>query len=292
MGLYQDFLAFLCHELRNPLHAISAMVDLIVADQKHLTHRLMKEYRSQLSHKRDLSIDQNGSGSDGNGSQMSGHEKGSGSGNSLFEPLENELRKRSRHHYPLSLSDDAAEKSANSFISGTGTANGNGNSGGKMADEFESGSRREDGGAEKESTSLQSSFGYDPLMSSSPVLSHFVSYLSKQRDYVSTIESQVSLMATIVDDCLDLSKIEAGKIEFECIGFDLHRLAKSIHAALQARAKTKRVNLKIKIDPSLPRKFYSDPTRIKQIMIVTLTYSHIHTTDRAQTSNTIPTHSL
>ncbi len=71
----------------------------------------------------------------------------------------------------------------------------------------------------------------------------------------------------IINDVLDISKIEAGKLVLESIDFDLPVLLHEASALLNERAHDKNLALNTQIDPDLPRFCLGDPTRIRQIII-------------------------
>ncbi|MEO8428075.1 MAG: histidine kinase dimerization/phospho-acceptor domain-containing protein, partial [Verrucomicrobiota bacterium] len=58
----------------------------------------------------------------------------------------------------------------------------------------------------------------------------------EQRGYVETIQTSGDALLTLVDDILDISKIEAGKMNLECIAFDLHAVGDAVAALLSPKA--------------------------------------------------------
>ncbi len=89
---------------------------------------------------------------------------------------------------------------------------------------------------------------------------------SKQTELIHTIESAGENLMTVLNDILDYSKIEAGRVELECIPFDLRD---SIHEAFNLftkRADEKRIELLLIIDPDVPEAMAGDPTRLQQIL--------------------------
>ncbi len=71
----------------------------------------------------------------------------------------------------------------------------------------------------------------------------------------------------LLSDLLDLSKIEAGKLQLEEKNFDFHLLANSCLQPYKAQAKEKGISLNWDLDEQIPQYLYSDPVRIKQILI-------------------------
>lgn len=84
---------------------------------------------------------------------------------------------------------------------------------------------------------------------------------------VETILRNAKLLARLIDDVLDLSKIEAGRIEVEEIPVSLAELTKDLHAILGFRAEEKGVDFQIDLEGDVPSAIVSDPTRIRQVLI-------------------------
>lgn len=90
---------------------------------------------------------------------------------------------------------------------------------------------------------------------------------SQQRDYVETIKTSSSALLSLINDILDLSKIESGKFQLEEINFELASLMKSTVSIVDFAAKAKKLNLKVEIDPDLPEFYLGDPLRLRQILL-------------------------
>jgi K+-sensing histidine kinase KdpD len=91
-----------------------------------------------------------------------------------------------------------------------------------------------------------------------------------------TIDSQVKLMNVLVNDALDLSKIEAGKMTFERIGFSMAKLVKATTAGQKSRAHAQGIALRTIIAPDIARWAYGDPTRIRQVLTNMLSNGQCH----------------
>ncbi|MGB0723215.1 MAG: ATP-binding protein [Gammaproteobacteria bacterium] len=78
-------------------------------------------------------------------------------------------------------------------------------------------------------------------------------------------KSAVGLL-TILDDILDLSKIEAGKLSIENVAFDLRRLVEDVTDMFAHRALAKGIHMASRMDYALPREVLGDPTRIRQVL--------------------------
>jgi CheY-like chemotaxis protein/anti-sigma regulatory factor (Ser/Thr protein kinase) len=87
----------------------------------------------------------------------------------------------------------------------------------------------------------------------------------QHRYLVALRESGLNLL-TIVNDILDFSQVEAGKLELETVAFDLGALAESLMAPLASSAREKGLFLRLDIDPTTPRYVRGDPGRLRQIL--------------------------
>lgn len=89
----------------------------------------------------------------------------------------------------------------------------------------------------------------------------------EMKEQVKVIERNGNHLLTIINDILDLSKIEAGKLEIEFIPFSLTELVDDIEDLLRPKAVEKNVALDVVWRFPLPTKVESDPTRIRQILL-------------------------
>jgi len=90
---------------------------------------------------------------------------------------------------------------------------------------------------------------------------------SEQRDFVSTIRGSGEALLTIINDILDLSKVEAGKMELECIPFDLRTCLEEVGDMLAPRAQEKALEFPICVEADVPSQVRGDPGRLRQIVI-------------------------
>ena len=88
-----------------------------------------------------------------------------------------------------------------------------------------------------------------------------------QKEFVGTAHKSADALLAILNDILDLSKIEAGKLSFENIDFDLSDVVKDIVVLYSLKSEQKGVSLTQEIDPSLPKTLMGDPTRLRQIIV-------------------------
>ncbi len=89
----------------------------------------------------------------------------------------------------------------------------------------------------------------------------------EQLRYLNAIQLSSNNLLVIINDILDLSKIEAGKIIIEHTDFNLREILNSVRDMLMLKIEEKGLELRITIDPAIPRRLTGDPTRINQVLI-------------------------
>ncbi|MEH6522999.1 response regulator [Sulfitobacter sp.] len=87
-----------------------------------------------------------------------------------------------------------------------------------------------------------------------------------QKMYAETISSSGSALLTIINDILNFSKIEAGKMELENAPFDLEAAMEDIITLLSTKAREKSVEVTLRYHPNLPKVFQGDVGRLRQII--------------------------
>jgi signal transduction histidine kinase/ligand-binding sensor domain-containing protein len=87
-----------------------------------------------------------------------------------------------------------------------------------------------------------------------------------QRGYAQAIQTSGQMMLRLVNDSLDLARIEAGKLELEAAALDLHALARKIAAVAEPLARVKNLEWTLSIAPDVPRHVRGDAVRIKQVV--------------------------
>lgn len=88
-----------------------------------------------------------------------------------------------------------------------------------------------------------------------------------QYKYISTISTSSQNLLTIINDILDFTKIEAGKLEMESIPFDIAYSIEKTIEVFEPIAKEKKLAFNYKIDKTLRREVLGDPTRLNQVLI-------------------------
>ena len=92
--------------------------------------------------------------------------------------------------------------------------------------------------------------------------------LSKeQKEFVSMIRESSNNLRVIVNDVLDVSKLNAGKMELESIAFDLFGKIEASVGIFKPKIAEKGISLNLFTDPRIPRQVIGDPTRLSQVII-------------------------
>lgn len=88
----------------------------------------------------------------------------------------------------------------------------------------------------------------------------------EQKQYIDIIHSSSHALLNIINDILDLSKIESGCFELEQINFDLHQLCNDVYQLFSSTAKQKGIQVLYFYGADLPQFWIGDPNRIRQIL--------------------------
>ena len=89
----------------------------------------------------------------------------------------------------------------------------------------------------------------------------------EQQECAEIINDSAQSLLGLINELLDLAKIEAGKVELSLTPFDFDALWKSVHAMLLHRSIEKKIDLRFKIEDGTPVQLIGDPVRLKQILI-------------------------
>ncbi|WP_318641517.1 hybrid sensor histidine kinase/response regulator [Flavobacterium ardleyense] len=108
-------------------------------------------------------------------------------------------------------------------------------------------------------TPLNTILGYTELLSTSELS-------KKQLNYTSNIKGSSEYISKLVQDLLDLTQIEAGKISIEALPFSLRKYIEEVATNIQAIYHTKPIELEIYIDESLDGLIVGDSFRLRQIL--------------------------
>lgn len=89
----------------------------------------------------------------------------------------------------------------------------------------------------------------------------------EQKGYVDAVHFSGQALLTIINDILDLSRMEAGKLRLDQIDFDLVNVVERTVELLRPRAERKGLTLKLEIATDVPRALSGDPGRLRQLLI-------------------------
>ncbi|QOZ76934.1 PAS domain-containing sensor histidine kinase [Bradyrhizobium sp. CCBAU 53351] len=93
----------------------------------------------------------------------------------------------------------------------------------------------------------------------------------EQREAVTTIRESGDNLQRILNDILDLSKLEAGRFQFEAIDFAPQTLVETVanvaRASAHSKGKSKGLAIKVELDPNLPPTLRGDAARIRQVLL-------------------------
>ncbi len=89
----------------------------------------------------------------------------------------------------------------------------------------------------------------------------------QQRDYVETVRYSGEALLSIVNDILDLSRLESGQMTLEDVLFDLPLLVEEVTGIVAVAARKKYLDLAVRVAPSLPRVVRGDPGRLQQVLL-------------------------
>lgn len=108
-------------------------------------------------------------------------------------------------------------------------------------------------------TPLNGVLGFASLLKHTPLN-------AEQESFVGTMESSGEHLLTLVNDILDLSKIESGEISLEQSTRDVRPLIEDIHRRLEARALQKKLKYEFVFEDGVPTQIHTDPARLNQIL--------------------------
>ncbi|MCA1944320.1 MAG: response regulator [Desulfovibrio sp.] len=89
----------------------------------------------------------------------------------------------------------------------------------------------------------------------------------EQREYLDTVRSAAMHLLEVINDILELSKIEANRLELFPSHFDFHGLLHTVTATMRVQAHAKDLALELEIAPDVPRLLHADRTKLHQILM-------------------------
>ena len=90
---------------------------------------------------------------------------------------------------------------------------------------------------------------------------------TEQRELTGTLHSSANTLLSLIEDVLDISKIEAGRFTIEKTDFDLHTLIKNTISMMSVQANSKSLELKYSISADCPYRLTGDPHHLRQVFI-------------------------
>ncbi|HEY5336749.1 MAG TPA: response regulator [Rhizomicrobium sp.] len=90
---------------------------------------------------------------------------------------------------------------------------------------------------------------------------------AEQRGFAEIVNESGEALLTVVNDILDISKLEAGKFEIETIDFDLVAAVESAAALMAPKARQKQIDMVMHVEPAARGAYRGDPTRLRQILL-------------------------
>ncbi|WP_339731591.1 response regulator [uncultured Gimesia sp.] len=105
------------------------------------------------------------------------------------------------------------------------------------------------------------------IMGFTDVLRRGVGSKDEQQEYLDVIYKNGEHLLGLINDILDLSKIEAGRMEFEKQNYSPHKIISEVLSTMRVQAKEKGLTLECQWTSSVPETIYTDPMRLKQILI-------------------------
>ncbi|MDD5217638.1 MAG: PAS domain S-box protein [Candidatus Omnitrophica bacterium] len=109
-------------------------------------------------------------------------------------------------------------------------------------------------------TPMNAIIGFSDLLRETPLN-------DTQRDYLDTISASGEALLALINDILDISKIEAGEVHLEHIDFDLEYLVESVIRMIRPKLYGRALELFYEFEPAMPRYYKGDPTKLRQILL-------------------------
>ena len=88
----------------------------------------------------------------------------------------------------------------------------------------------------------------------------------QQRRYLNLVKRSADSLLTVINDILDTSRVEAGKLDLACVPFDIRNCLEGAIGPLEVQAKAKGLELSLRVHPAVPSLLMGDPGRIRQVI--------------------------
>jgi PAS domain S-box-containing protein len=90
---------------------------------------------------------------------------------------------------------------------------------------------------------------------------------AKQTEYLTAIQTSGDALIVLINDILDLAKVDAGKMSFEKIPFNMEKVLSIIFQLVEGKTREKKLELLFEFDEKIPKVLLGDPLRLHQIML-------------------------
>jgi signal transduction histidine kinase/CheY-like chemotaxis protein len=99
---------------------------------------------------------------------------------------------------------------------------------------------------------------------------------AEQREFLTVVQNNTDRLLALINDLLDLARMEAGRIELHCVALDLARLIQDAARALRPLIEAKQQQLTLDLPPALPP-VWADATRVAQVVTNLISNAHKYT---------------
>jgi signal transduction histidine kinase/CheY-like chemotaxis protein len=89
----------------------------------------------------------------------------------------------------------------------------------------------------------------------------------EQREYLEIVRGSADALLRIINDVLDVSKIDAGKLEIDAVAFDVRQVAAEMVKPFALAARQKGLSLALRVDDAVPVRAIGDPVRLRQVLL-------------------------
>ena len=89
----------------------------------------------------------------------------------------------------------------------------------------------------------------------------------EQREYVTLVKSSADSLLSIINDILDCSKLEAGKLELESSTFNLRETVEEATKLFAIDAREKGLDFRCEVHPAVPESLAGDANRLRQVLV-------------------------
>ena len=99
------------------------------------------------------------------------------------------------------------------------------------------------------------------------VMSHDTFLKPEHREYITIINRSGQYLLELINDVLEMSKIEAGRSSFNPTNFDLYQLLDNLQGMFQLKARAKQLELRFELGRDVPRYIYTDESKLRQVLV-------------------------